>query len=67
MSRTMSTIIGVLFSFMCDLFIIGCLIFSFDKLYEKLQDFDKDVTTKFEKVEQRAEETHRDIMKKIQQ
>ena len=67
MSRAMSTIIGVLFSFTCDIFIIGCLIFSFDKLCEKLQDFDRDVTTKFEKVEKRAAETHKDIMKKIQQ
>ena len=62
MSRAMSTIIGVLFSFTCDIFIIGCLIFSFDKLCEKLQDFDRDVTTKFEKVEKRAAETHKDIM-----
>lgn len=62
MSRTMSTFIGVLFSFMCDLFIIGCLVFSVDKLCDKLQDFDKDVTMKFESVEERAAGTHRDIM-----
>ncbi len=52
MSRMASTIIGIIFSVICDLLILASLVLSYDKLCNKLERFDRESERNQQRIEQ---------------
>lgn len=55
-SRMASTIIGIIFSLVCDLVIIASLIWSYDKLCMRIERFDRDAERNNQRIEQQSKE-----------
>lgn len=51
-----STILGIIFSVICDIFIVGCLVLSYEKLCDKLERFDLDAERNHQRIEQQSKE-----------